>query len=62
MAPKDKDELARLIQSGAYKVNVDEVAAAMLRRNPSMFVAPEPLDGPAVPPEEDEPAPGADVA
>jgi hypothetical protein len=62
MGAKDKDELARLIQSGAYKVDVDEVAAAMLRRNPSMFEAREPLDGPAVPAEEDEPAPDSDVA
>jgi len=62
MGSKDNDELARRIRSGGYEVDVDAVAAAMLRRNPSMFVAPEPLDGPAVPADEDEPAPDADVA
>jgi hypothetical protein len=57
-----KEELARLIEQGEYEVDLQEVAAAMLRRNPSMFVPREPLDRAPAPVEQDEPAPDADVA
>ena len=56
------EELARLIAEGKYKVDPKEVAAAMLRRNPSMFVAREPLDRSPVGAEQDDPAPDADLA
>ena len=39
-----------------------EVAAAMLKRDPLMLVAPKPLDRPAAGVEQDEPAPGVDLA
>jgi hypothetical protein len=57
-----KEELARLIEQGEYKVDLKEVAAAMLKRNPSMFVPREPPDRTAARVEEDEPAPGPDLA
>jgi hypothetical protein len=57
-----KEELARLIEQGEYRVDLKEVAAAMLRRNPSMFVPREPLDRTPARVEEDEPAPDPDVA
>ena len=57
-----KEELARLIEQGEYKVDLKEVAAAMLRRNPSMFVPSEALDRTPARVEEDEPAPDPDVA
>ena len=57
-----KEELARLIESGEYEVDLKEVAAAMLRRNPSMFVPREPLDRPPARIEQDEPAPDPDLA
>ena len=62
MGERDKDALARLIEAGGYKIDPHEVAAAMLRRRPSMFEAVQPLDRPAAGVEEDEPAPGADLA
>jgi hypothetical protein len=57
-----KEELARLIQSGEYEVDLQEVAAAMLKRHPSMFVPREPLDRPPARVDEDEPAPDPDLA
>jgi hypothetical protein len=57
-----KEELARLIEQGEYEVDLEEVAAAMLRRNPSMFVPREPVDRTPARVEQDEPAPGPDLA
>jgi hypothetical protein len=57
-----KEELARLIESGEYEVDLKEVAAAMLRRNPSMLIPREPVDRPPAGVDQDEPAPDADVA
>jgi hypothetical protein len=77
MGTRDKGELARLIESGEYKIDPGEVAAAMLKREPwasarlgrvrrpppsSMLVAAKPLDRPAAGVEQDEPAPGVDLA
>jgi hypothetical protein len=62
MGETDKDALARLIETGRYEIDPKEVAAAMLRRRPSMFKAAQPLDRPASGVEEDEPTPGADLA
>ena len=61
MGTRDKGELARLIESGEYKIDPGEVAAAMLKRDPLMLVAPKPLDRPAAGVEQDEPAPGVDL-
>ncbi len=76
MGETDKDELARRIERGEYRIDPKEVAAAMLRREPwastrlgrvrrhppsSMLVAPKPVDGDAAGPEQDEPAPGVDL-
>jgi hypothetical protein len=61
MGERDKDALARLIEAGGYTIDPDEVAAAMLRKRPSMFEAVQPLDRPPAGVEEDEPAPGADL-
>ena len=62
MGTRDKGELARLIESGEYKIDPGEVAAAMLKRDPLMLVAAKPLDRPAAGVEQDEPAPGMDLA
>ena len=62
MGETDKDALARLIATGAYAIDPKKVAAAMLRRRPSMFEAAQPLDRPAPAADEDEPAPGPDLA
>jgi hypothetical protein len=62
MGARSKDELARLIERGQYKVDLREVAAAMLKRDPLMLVSPQPLDRPAAGAEQDEPAPGVDLA
>jgi hypothetical protein len=61
MGERDKDALARLIETGGYSIDPAEVAAAMLRRRPSMFEAAQPVDGPAGAVEDDEPAAGADL-
>ncbi len=66
MRTMSKDALARAIARGDYVVDTHAVAAAMIRRargGPSLvLVAPQPVDRPAVRIEQDEPAPGADVA
>jgi hypothetical protein len=66
MSTRSKDALARLIARGEYVVDTHAVAAAMLRRSggfPSLvLVAPQSLDRAPVRVEQDEPAPGADVA
>jgi hypothetical protein len=62
MGGTDRDELARRIERGEYRVDSKEVAAAMLRRHPSMFEALEARDRPPAPVEQDEPAPGVDLA
>ena len=66
MSTMSKDALARLIARGDYVVDPHAVAAAMLRRTRSrpslVLVAPQPVDRPAVRVEQDQPAPGADVA
>ena len=62
MGTRDKGELARLIESGEYKIDPGEVAAAMLKRDSLMLVAAKPLDRPAAGVEQDEPAPGVDLA
>ncbi len=62
MGTRDKGELARLIESGEYKIDPGEVAAAMLKRDPLMLVAAKPLDRPAAGVEQDEPTPGVDLA
>jgi hypothetical protein len=54
------EELAGLIARGEYSVDPHAVATAMLAS--PMFVAAQPLDRPAVGVEQDEPAPGADLA
>jgi anti-sigma-28 factor FlgM len=61
------DELAERIARGDYVVDAEAVADAMLRRwrgerHSLVLVAPQPLDGDAAGADEDEPAPGADVA
>ena len=61
MGTTDKDELARLIDRDEYRIDPKEVAAAMLKRHPSMLVAPKPVDRGAVGVEQDEPAPGVDL-
>jgi hypothetical protein len=66
MSTRSKDALARQIARGEYVVDTQAVAAAMIRRSggsPSLvLVAPQPLDRAAVRVEQDESAPGADVA
>jgi hypothetical protein len=66
MSTRSKDALARLIARGEYVVDTQAVAAAMIRRSggsPSLvLVAPQPLDRAPVRAEQDESAPGADVA
>jgi hypothetical protein len=62
MGTTDKDELARLIERGEYRIDPNEVAAAMLKRYPSMLVTPKPVDRGAAGAEQDEPAPGTDLA
>ena len=62
MGTRDTGELARLIESGEYKIDPGEVAAAMLKRHPSMLVPPKPVDRGAAGAEQDDPAPGADLA
>jgi hypothetical protein len=57
-----KEELARLIQSGEYEVDLREVAAAMLKRHPSMLIPGKPVDRPPGRVDEDEPAPDPDLA
>jgi hypothetical protein len=61
MGDTSKDELARLIERGEYRIDPKEVAAAMLKRHPSMLVTPKPVDGGAAGAEQDEPAPGVDL-
>ena len=59
----DLDELARAIERGEYEVDPHAVAEAMLRRrNPLVLEPAQPLDGPPVGVEQDEPAADADVA
>ncbi|MEA2360991.1 MAG: hypothetical protein QOD71_136 [Thermoleophilaceae bacterium] len=66
MSTMSKDALARLVARGEYVVDVHAVAEAMLRHaggSPSLvLVAPQSLDRAAVRVEQDEAAPGADVA
>jgi hypothetical protein len=66
MSTRSKDALARLIARGEYVVDTQAVAAAMIRRSggsPSLvLVATQPLDRAPVRVEQDESAPGADVA
>jgi hypothetical protein len=65
MSTRSKDALARLIARGEYVVDTQAVAAAMLNRralDSLVLVPPQPLDRPSVRVEQDEPAPGADVA
>jgi hypothetical protein len=67
MSTMSKDALARLIARGEYVVDTHAVAEAMLRRDfggpPSLvLVTPQSLDRAPVPVEQDESAPGADVA
>jgi hypothetical protein len=65
MSTRSKDALARLIARGEYEVDTQAVADAMLARGALrslVLVAPQSLDGPPVRVEQDEPAPGADVA
>jgi hypothetical protein len=58
--------LARQVERGEYVVDARAVAEAMLRRwrrgDSSVLVAAEPLDGPAVVVEDDEPASLDDLA
>jgi hypothetical protein len=68
--------LVERVRRGDYVVDAEAVAEALVRRwrrdalgsaggariDSLVFVAAEPLDGPAVRPDEDQPAPGADVA
>ena len=66
MSTSSKDALARLIARGEYVIDTHAVAEAMLRRSggsPSLvLVAPQSLDRPAVRVDQDDAAPGADVA
>ena len=65
MSTRSKEALARLIARGEYVVDAHAVAEAMLRRGcPSslVLVAPQPLDRAPVRVDQDEPAPGADLA
>ena len=62
MGGTDRDELARRIARGEYEIDPKEVAAAMLRRHPSMLEALESRDRPPRRVEQDEPAPGVDLA
>jgi hypothetical protein len=64
MSTMSKDALARLIARGEYVVDTHAVAEAMLRHgSPSLVLVPaQPLDRAAVGVEQDEAAPGADVA
>jgi hypothetical protein len=64
MSTMSKDALAQAIARGEYVVDTHAVAEAMLRRgSPSLvLVAPQPLDRPTFLVEQDESAPGADVA
>lgn len=62
MGETDKDALARLIESGGYEIDPQKVAAAMLKRHPSMLKAAQPLDRPPARVEQDEPASGTDLA
>jgi hypothetical protein len=64
MSTMSKDALARLIARGEYVVDTHAVAEAMLRHGaPSLVLVPaQPLDRAAVGVEQDEAAPGADVA
>jgi hypothetical protein len=58
----DRDELAKRIERGEYKVDPHAVAEAMLKRNPLMLEPAKPLDRPPVRSEQDEPAPDPDLA
>jgi Anti-sigma-28 factor, FlgM len=58
----DRDELAKRIERGDYKVDPHAVAEAMLKRNPLMLVPAQPLDRPPVRAEQDKPAPDPDLA
>jgi hypothetical protein len=64
MSTMSKDALAQAIARGEYVVDTHAVAEAMLRRGALslVLVTPQPLDRPAVLIEQDESAPGADVA
>jgi hypothetical protein len=66
MSTMSKDGLARQIARGEYVVDVHAVAEAMLGRPggvPSLvLVAPQSLDRATLRVEQDEAAPGADVA
>jgi hypothetical protein len=66
MSTSSKDALARLIARGEYVVDTHAVAEAILRRwggAPSrVLVAPQSLDPPSVRVQQDDAAPGADVA
>ena len=64
MSPMSKDAIARAIARGEYVVDTHAVAEAMLRRGWPLLVlvAPQPHDSAAFLVEQDESAPGADVA
>jgi hypothetical protein len=64
MSSMSKDALARAIAQGEYVVDPHAVAAAMLRRGSplAVLVPAQPLDRLATGVEQDDPAPGADVA
>jgi hypothetical protein len=65
MSTMSKDALARLIARGEYVVDTHAVADAMLERGALLslvLVAPQALDRAPVSIEQDDAAPGADVA
>jgi hypothetical protein len=64
MSTMSKDALARAIARGDYVVDTHAVAEAMLRRAAPLLVlvAPQPVHGAPLRVEQDEAAPGADVA
>lgn len=64
MSTMSKDAIARAIARGEYVVDTHAVAEAMLRRGSPLLVlvAPQPDDDVAFLVEQDESAPGADVA
>jgi hypothetical protein len=65
MSTTDKDALARRIAQGDYVVDAHAVAEAVLRRgglSSLVLVSPQPADGAPVGVEQDDAAPGADVA
>ena len=66
MSTLSKDAIARQIARGEYVVDTRAVAAAMLSRSDGLrslvLVSPQPLDRQPARVEQDEAAPGADVA